>query len=39
MSAAADITLEFIGSVGVVGVPGVPSAFRFLESFEIGFMS
>ena len=39
MSAAADITLEFTGSIGVVGVPGVPSAFRFLESFEIGFMS
>lgn len=39
MSAAADITLELIGSVGVVGVPGVPSALRFLESFEIGFMS
>lgn len=39
MSAAAEMTLEFTGSDGVVGVLGVPSAFRFLESFEIGLMS
>lgn len=39
MSAAAEMTLEFAGNDGVVGVPGVPSAFRFLESFDIGLMS
>ena len=39
MLAAADITLLLVGTDGVVGVPGRPSAFRFLESLEIGLIS
>jgi len=39
--AAAEIMFEFGGGiVGNVGVPGVdPSAFRFLDSFDIGLIS
>lgn len=38
ISAAADMTFEFVGIVGPAGVPGMPSALRFL-SFDSGLIS
>ncbi len=39
MSAAADMTFEFIGRVGRVGAMDMLSALRFFESTDSGLMS